>query len=60
MELRRLHERPKGWKNLKQRGFNSQMHVEHKAFTELDDINKLVKAQNIVKQLARDLMFRRF
>lgn len=39
-------------KNIKQRSFNDHMLVEHKALTELDDIHKLVKWQNIEKHLS--------
>lgn len=40
------------WKNLQQRSFNDHMLIEHKALTELDDIHKLVKWQNIEKHLS--------
>jgi len=40
------------WKNIKQRSFNDGMLIQHKALTELDDIHKLVKWENIEKHLS--------
>ena len=39
------------WKNIKQRSLNDGMLIQHKALTELDDILKMFKWQNIEKYL---------
>jgi IS5 family transposase len=39
------------WKNIKQRSLNDGMLIQHKALTELDDILKMIKWQNIEKYL---------
>jgi transposase, IS5 family len=39
------------WKNIKQRSLNDGMLIQHKALTELDDILKMIKWQNIEKHL---------
>lgn len=39
------------WKNIKQRSLNDGLLIQHKALTELDDILKLIKWQNIEKYL---------
>lgn len=39
------------WKNIKQRSLNDGMLIQHNALTELDDILKMIKWQNIEKHL---------